>query len=186
MRLRRDKSWFLEDSVEYLGHRIDQNGLHATDSKLKAISDAPTPWNVPELRSFLGLLNYYGRFIPKLSSLLHHLHQLLCKSVQWKWSQTCEEAFKRDASAYGIGAVISHILDDGSEHPIAFASRTLLSSECSYAQVEKEALSLIFGVKKFHAYLYRASFHPGHRSQAIDDYFGAKARILTLAAARLQ
>ncbi len=156
-------------SVEYLGHRI---GLHATESKLRAISEAPKPRSVQELRSFLGLLNYYGQFISNLASLIHPLHKLLCKSVQWNWSQSCSKAFKLakealvssnvlvhynpslplklvgDASAYGVGAVISHVMTDGTECPIAFASRTLSSSERNYAQVE---LSLVFGVKKFQA-----------------------------------
>ena len=57
-----------------------------------------------------------------------------------------------DVSAYGVGAVISHKFPDGSERPVAFASRTLSTSEKNYAQVEKEALSLIFGVRKFHQY----------------------------------
>ena len=58
--LRKEKCSFLKESVEYLGHKIDAKGLHATDSKLQAIKQAPAPWNVPELRSFLGLVNYYG------------------------------------------------------------------------------------------------------------------------------
>jgi hypothetical protein len=143
---------------------------------------------VTELRSFLGLLNYYGCFIPNLSTLIHPLNKLLSHDTDWKWSKACQDAFTAakktitsskvhvhydpnrpirlaaDASAYGTGAVISHTMDDGSERPVAFALRTLLPSEKNYSHIEKEALSLMFGVCKFHTYLY------GHRFTLVTDH----------------
>ncbi len=76
--LEKSKCEFLLPSVEYLGHRIDAEGLHATDDKLAAINDS-SHRNIQELRLFLGLLNYYGKFIPNLASILHPLNRLLCK-----------------------------------------------------------------------------------------------------------
>jgi hypothetical protein len=210
LRLKKSKCKFLQSSVEYLGHRIDSLGLHATSEKLEAIQGAPEPENIQQLRSFLGLLNYYGKFISNLASLLHPLNELLRRDTPWVWEECCAQAFSEakqaltsssvlmhydptlpislagDASAYGIGAVISHTLPDGSERPIAFASRTLTASERNYAQLEKEALSLVYGVKKFHQYLY------GRRFTLITDHkplltiLGPKTGIPSLAAARLQ
>ena len=209
-RMKKEKCALFQNSVEYLGHKIDAEGIHALPTKIDAIVRAPEPRNIQELRSFLGLLNYYGKFIPNLSTLIHPLNSLLQKSKKWIWTSDCKQAFEQakealsssrvlihydpslplrlagDASAYGIGAVISHILPDGSEKPIAFASRALSGSEKNYAQLEKEALSLIFGVKKFHQYLYGRKFQLITDHKPLTAILGPKKGIPSLAAARLQ
>ena len=77
VRLRREKCSFFQNSVEYLRHLITAEGVHTTSKKIEAVVEAPAPQNVTELRSFLGLLNYYGKFIPNLASILHPLHSPL-------------------------------------------------------------------------------------------------------------
>ena len=135
------------------------------------------PKDTSQLRAFLGLMNYYGKFIPHLSTQLTPLYKLLEKQQTWFWNDECESTFRKcqslltsdnvlahydtkqplklacDASSYGLGAVLLHVYKEG-EHPIAFASRTLTKAECNYGQIEKEALALFFGVKRFHKYIY--------------------------------
>ena len=139
VKINRKKCSFLQDSVEYLGHHIDKEGLHTIPNKIEAIQKAPKPGNKKQLRSFLRLVQYYSRFIPNLATLLSPLNRLLRQDIKWEWSAECEEAFQQakqklvstpflahfdlnlpvrlaaDASAYGIGAVISHEFPDGSE-----------------------------------------------------------------------
>ena len=211
LRIKRAKCEFMKLSVEYLGHSVDSEGLHTLPSKVEAIQQAPQPQNVQQLRSFLGLLNYYGKFISNLADIIHPLNQLLHKDAKWTWNQACAQAFTAakqalkssqvlihydpslpitlagDASAYGIciGSVISHVLPDGSERPIAFASRTLSPSEKNYAQLEKEALSLIFELKRFHQYLYGWKFTLITDHKPLLTILGPKKEIPPLAAARL-
>ena len=70
-------------SVEYLGHRISEDGIQPLQSKVEAIANAPVPKNVQELRSFWGLLKYYGKFIPNLATILHPLNSLLRTDAEW-------------------------------------------------------------------------------------------------------
>ena len=131
------------------GHIVDAQGLHATPEKLQAIEEAPAPEDMNQLRFFLGLLNYYGKFIPNLASIIQPLNALLRKDTKWHWDESCSSAFNvakqslmsnkvlvhfdpslplrlaRDMSSYGVGAVISHVRLDGSDWPITFVSRTL-------------------------------------------------------------
>ena len=192
-----------------LGHHVDSQGLHTLPSKVEAVLQAPDPENLQQWRSFLGLLNY-GKFIPSLASIVYPLNQLLQEDTKWSWTPACAQAFTAakqaldstkvlahydpslpitmagDASAYGIGSVISHVLPDCSEKPIAFASQTLSSSEKNYCQLEKEALSLVLGVKKFHQYLYGCKFTLITNHMPLLAILGAKKGIPLLAAARLQ
>ena len=89
--LKKQKCSFLADSVEYLGHHIDSRGIHTSKKKVQAILNAPAPQNLRQLQSFLGLLNYYAKFIPNLSSMLHPLHALLCTDRRWHWSTECQD-----------------------------------------------------------------------------------------------
>ena len=141
------------------------------EEKINAVKRAPAPQNVSELRSFLGMVRYdYHSFLPGLATILAHLHRLLQKNVQWEWTNDCQKVFKVckeglasasllvhydlnrtlrlacDALSYGLSAILSHVMEDGRERPIAYAPRTLSSSKKNYAQIEREALSIIFGL----------------------------------------
>ena len=84
-----------EKSIKYLGHIIDGDGLHTTPDKIEAIRLAPAPKNVGELRSFLGLVNYYGKFINNLSSLCSRFYKLLHKDVPRQWNKEHELDFQK-------------------------------------------------------------------------------------------
>lgn len=210
VRMKKSKCSFCVDSVEYLGHRVDAEGLRTTPEKMRAIDQAPPPKNVQQLRSFLGLLNYYRKFLPNLASIIQPMNDLLQKGRTWVWSSKCAQAMKSakqllttsnllahydataplkmaaDASQYGLGAVISHVLPDGVERPVAFASRSLSKSERNYSQIDKEALALVYGVKKFHSYLYGRKFTLVTDHQPLTSIFGPKKGVPAVAAARLQ
>ncbi len=177
LKLNQNKCKYLAPSVTYLGHRIDQFGLHPIAEKVVAIQEAPEPRNVSELKAYLGLITYYSKFLPNMATVLALLYNLLHKNVNWRWSANENNAFLAskklltssdllvhfnpdldillmcDASSYGIGAVLAHRMPDGSERPIGYVSRSLTKSQCNYSQIEKEALALVFGVQRFHLYL---------------------------------
>ena len=177
LKLRLDKWKFMALSVTYLGHQIDLEDLHPTEDKIWAIRDAHALCNVTELKAFLGLLQFYSGYVPNVADKLGLLYHLLQKGVSWNWETDHFLAFQQvkeslqtnhilvfydpknkliltcDASQYGVGAVLFHIMPNSSEKPVAYASWTLLVAQKNYNQLDKEGLGIILRVKTFHQYL---------------------------------
>ena len=210
LRVRPDKCRFMVPRIEYLGHVIDKDGIRTTEAKVRAITQSPTPTNVSELKSFLGIVNYYSRFIPDRAQTLYPLFDLLKKDVRWSWDKKQQRAFEEckrlltshqllvhfdpelplvltcDASARGIGAVLSHTFPDGSERPIGYASRTLQTAEVKYSQIERESLAIVFGVTAFRDYLYGAKFVLVTDHKPLIKLFGENSCMPEMTSARIK
>ncbi|XP_058038754.1 uncharacterized protein K02A2.6-like [Ahaetulla prasina] len=174
--------------VEFLRYLIDSSGIHHTPSKLASIKDAPVPSCKAAHQAFLGLLNFYSMFLPHKASVAKLLHRLLDKNLPWTWGPLESAAFQAvkdlltssavlvlyhaclpliltaDVSPFGIGAVLSHRLQNGLEAPIAYYSRILSSTEWNYSQIDREALAAVAAVKRFHDYVY------GHKFELVTDH----------------
>jgi transposase InsO family protein len=181
LKLKPEKCEFLRKEVNYLGHVISENGGLPDRVKNKTIENYPTPRSVKQLRSFLGLMSYYRRFVPNFSRLAAPLHKLLKKDVAYEWSGEHEQAFQTlkgklvsppvlkypdfnrsfilttDASGEGLGAVLSQG-DIRKDLLVAFASRTLNQAEKNYSTTGKELLAIVWGMRYFRPYLYGKHF----------------------------
>ncbi|XP_055916389.1 uncharacterized protein LOC129949142 [Eupeodes corollae] len=210
LRVNSEKSHYFQDSIEYCGFKIDKDGIHKTASKTEAIVKAPCPTNVSEVRSLLGLVNYYGRFFHNLSEILEPLHALIRKNNKFKWTSECESAFKAikkeiisdnflvhyakdkplclstDASPVGVGAVLSHIYPDGTDRPIQFASQTLSISQRKWSQIDKEAYAIIYGLKKFYQFLFGRHFILFTDHKPLVQIFAADKSLPHMSATRMQ
>jgi hypothetical protein len=175
------KCEFFQDHVEFLGHRIDREGVHMMDEKVKAIRQWPPPKSVDEVRSFLGLAGYYRKFIRNFSLLAAPMTDLLKKEVPFQWGDHQQQAFdglvravttaptlvlpdpKRpyvitaDACGYGIGASLMQDQGRGLQ-PIAFLSKKLSNAELKYENHERELLALFRTLKEWRHYLYGSDF----------------------------
>ncbi|XP_054279059.1 uncharacterized protein K02A2.6-like [Macrosteles quadrilineatus] len=177
-----EKCKFFERKLQYLGHIISKDGIQKSPEKVRAIQDAPRPSNITGVRQFLGLVQYYSKFIKDASTVLNPLHQLLRKDKRFHWSQECEKAFTRvkeeiasdtvltpynpdlpvilatDASSVGLSAVLYHKMPNNEERPIVFASRSLTAAERNYSQLDREATAVYWGCKKMFDYIYGRKF----------------------------
>ena len=107
-KVNREKCAFIQTSVMYLGHRIDEQGIHPVQKKTGAIAKAPVPKRLTELRAYLVLLTYYGKFIENLSTLIKPMTELLQKDKKWMWSEQCQQAFERTKAQLSSSSVLVH------------------------------------------------------------------------------
>ena len=156
--------------VSFLGYRVTPDGLEPEPKLMEAISKLTPPTSVTEVRSFLGLVGYYRRFIRRFSDKEAPLNALLHKDALWKWTSSCQEAFEllkgeisqkpvsaypdfskafrlyTDASNIGLGAILAQN-QDGKERIICCASRTLNAAETNYSTTKKECLAVVWGYR---------------------------------------
>lgn len=174
--LNMEKCELSRDKVKFLGHILSAEGVQPDPDKTQAVRDMKEPSNTGEVRSFLGMVNQLGKFIPGLAEKDKPLRDLLSKKNQWIWSSAQQNAFDQlkndltsppvltlydpnkelklsaDASSYGLGAVL--LQKEGEQwRPVAYASRSMTETEQRYAQVEKEALGLTWGCERFRDFL---------------------------------
>jgi hypothetical protein len=177
------KSFFGRKEFEYLGYVLTPDGVKPIQKKIQAVLDIAAPKNVKQLRSFLGIVNYYRDMWIRRSHILAPLNALNRKGVKWRWGQVEQRAFdniKRvmaketllhypdfnqpfeihtDASKYQIGAVITQ-----NNKPIAFYSRKLRDGQHNYTTTERELLAIVETLKEFRTILL------GHKIKVYTDH----------------
>lgn len=175
------KCKLLQPQVKFLGHLVQEKGISPDPAKTKMVDTWPQPKCVREVRSFLGTVSYYRKFIRGFATIAKPLHRLTEKEMKFIWTEECQQAYTQlkralvtspvlvypnaekpyildtDASGFGIGGVLSQQQEDG-EHPICYFSRTLSKTERQYCVTRRELLAVVEAVKHFHHYLYGAEF----------------------------
>lgn len=197
--MNREKCIFKVTEMDFLGHHLSAKGITPMYDKVSAIKQFREPANSEEVRSFLGLVNYVGKFIPNLATVTEPLRKLTRHDTKFEWEKDQRESFAKlkcaltnevtlgyynvrdrtqviaDASPVGLGAVLLQY-DDQGPRIISYASRSLTNVERKYAQTEKEALALIWSVERFHYYLFGRTFELVTDHKALETLFAPKSK----------
>jgi len=189
---KRSKCSFGLPEVDFLGHTVSQHGISTDKEKVKAIREWPAPRDTTEVLSFLGLANFYRRFIENFSTIALPLTELTKKEQEFVWSPEAKASFEAlknslcnapvlaspnreesytihcDASAFAIGAVLSQGEGD-TYRVIAFESRKLNDAERNYLNHDKETLSVVHALRKWRHYIQN-----GHQTRVFTDNTATK------------
>lgn len=174
---RLEKCRFLCVEVKLLGHIVNTNGIRMDPDRKKAIMDFPVPKTVKQLRGFLGLINYFRKFISKYSEEVRPLCELLKQKTKWAWTDEINECFERvkvlfvdtillhhpnpkeiyylqtDSSNMGVSGYVYQMGTDGEERVIGFCSKSLTETEKRWTVTEQELWAIIYSLSKFETYL---------------------------------
>ena len=188
LKLNRSKCIFGSNQIMYLGQLLTSKGVKADPQKVSAILD------MPALERFLGMVTYLGKFVPNLSEVSAPLRVLLEKDIVWSFDTPQQQAFQElkliitnapvlkyfdpklpikvssDASKSGLSATLEQKHGDN-WYPVAFASRSMTSSETNYVQIEKEILSTVFACEHFNDFLYGQRFLVENDHKPLKDIF---------------
>ncbi|XP_063441937.1 uncharacterized protein K02A2.6-like [Mytilus trossulus] len=172
-KLNKEKFKLKLKEVRFIGHLVTSEGLKPDPENIRAVIDMPKPTDVSGVRRILGIVTYLSKFLPKLTDICEPLRKLTLKDSEFCWIENHDKALEEikrlvtaepvlkyydpklqlkvqsDSSQTGLGAAVMQ-----EDRPVAYASRALTDTETRYAQIEKELLSVIFGLEKFHSYTY--------------------------------
>ncbi|CAB4420776.1 unnamed protein product [Rhizophagus irregularis] len=190
--LKLKKCKFGERNIEFLGHIVGKDGLQPDVKKVETINKIKPPQTIREVRSFLGLCSYYRKFIKNYSKIAKPITKLIKKDEEFRWGQEQQNAFKilkekltqkpilahpdfekefillTDASAEGLGAILSKKNDEGKEVVISYASKSNNNTEANYPITDLECLAIVWGIRYFHKFLI------GRKFKVITDHAALK------------
>ncbi|XP_055604888.1 uncharacterized protein K02A2.6-like [Uranotaenia lowii] len=198
-----DKCVFRTKEVTFLGHHISAKGIKPTNDKIATLKTFRSPETVEELKSYLGLVTYIGRFLPDLATVTAPLRALTHTGTPFVWEDVQEKAFNKlkkmisdiktlkcfdnslrtrlivDASPVGLGAVLVQFKDpkdDCNPRIISYASKSLSPTEKRYCQTEKEALAIVCAVERFSVYLLGRKFELETDHKPLEAIFSTTSR----------
>ena len=167
------KSSFHQREVEFLGYKISDEGISMTSTKVQEIRAWSTPKKVVDVQSFMGIANFYHRFIKGFGKIAKPLTDLTRKGIKWAWTPSCQDPFdtlkemfttgpilthfddtrptkwETDASDFPLGSVLSQLCEDEKWHPVAFHSRKFSPAEINYDVHDKEMAAIVAALKQW-------------------------------------
>jgi len=189
--LKASKCKFFCTSLVYLGYTVSREGILPDPSKIEVIKTLPVPRNIRGIRQFLGICNYYRRFVKGFSEIATPINNLLKAGETFKWTPECQKSFEKlketlmqsplliypdflkpfklltDASTTGLGVILAQDWD-GRERVVAYGSRSLNRAEKNYSTTDRECLAIVWGIEQYRPYLF------GQKFEVITDHSALK------------